>query len=678
MTFRSVLLGLLLGAGIASFGWFNDSVLHQAPLAVNMIPTGVYGLLTLGLLLINPLLHSFGRAKLLRAEWAVIISLMLIAAVIPGAGLLAHFTQALSYPFHYNEVNTGWRECDVLSYVPETMLVDAGEPGSEQFDRVIRGLTQGLRNLRGGHAAPISEVPWDAWERTLTFWLPVIALLNITCICIALIVHRQWAHRERVRYPVAYFASELLAGADERRWPSVIYNPRFWLGFAPTFAILFLDSLRPWSDNVISVPLMFDFTAILDKFTVLKPVPDLPLWILRPRIVFVVIGFAYFISSEGSFSLGFSTVLYSAAYLLMYKIGINTREGSGFSGAIESWQRFGSYLGLAGIILYIGRRHYASVLARAFGVRRGDAVASHEIWAARLALAALVALTLIISIVTDLAIPLTILFLVLILVMFLSLARLYVELGLFTVYAWWFPVTIIFGLFGFASLGPRMLVILGILSQVVAVFPSVTMIAMASNAMRIAESAGVAPRRISPWMVAVLLLALGAGVFCTMYVQYNWGVPTPGWSGMMAAREPYNQIQQGIQSFVGEREGWESLRWEYFRPNREFLWSVAAGIALVLIASVMRLRYTWWPLHPLVFLVWGIWPLAVLGFSFFLGWAIKWGITHFGGGAAYQRNRPLFVGMIAGEFACAIGFTIWGLIYYLIHGYAGPTIWWHP
>ncbi len=37
---------------------------------------------------------------------------------------------------------------------------------------------------------------------------------------------------------------------------------------------------------------------------------------------------------------------------------------------------------------------------------------------------------------------------------------------------------------------------------------------------------------------------------------------------------------------------------------------VFAGVALVLGFSVCRLRYSWWPLHPIMFLVWGTWTMS--------------------------------------------------------------------
>lgn len=54
MTFRSIVIGLLFGAFIALFTYFNDWVLLQSNLASNLVPTIVYGVLVLGLLVGSP------------------------------------------------------------------------------------------------------------------------------------------------------------------------------------------------------------------------------------------------------------------------------------------------------------------------------------------------------------------------------------------------------------------------------------------------------------------------------------------------------------------------------------------------------------------------------------------------------------------------------------------------
>jgi uncharacterized protein DUF6785/uncharacterized protein DUF6784 len=672
MTFRSILIGLVLGTGLVSYSWFNTNVLHQADLFGNMIPVGVYGLLVLGMLAINPVLHAMGRFRFRAAEWATVVALLLASVVVAGPLLFAHFSQMIVLPRHWQSVNTGWRQSDLVSFAPDVMLAETGASGSEQYNDVVVGLIQGLHT--GPRTLGLEEVPWAAWVRPLSFWIPLVALLHIACICLVVIVHKQWAYRERVRYPVAHFASALMAGAEKHPWPDILHQPRFWLGFLPVFCILSINVLASWFQNIITVPLLFDLTAILQKFPGLNQAPDMA-WILRPRLVFTVIGFAYFIGTDASFSLGISPIVFSAAFLTMYEMGINPRGQPYLTGGIEGHQRFGAYLAVTAMVLYTGRQHYFSVLSRAFGLRLGDAVEPHLTRAARVGLLAGAGMVVLLWQALGLALPLAILVVFLLLTMFLVIARINVETGLFNINVWWHPVGIGLGLFGFSALGPRQMTILAMLSGMLTIYPVVTMVAMGANAVKIGADRGLAVRKLAPWMMVAATLALVVGVLVMIYTQYNFGIQT---TPKRPSSEVFEIVERELNHYAGDTEGWENLRWEYFRPSKDFVWATVAGFVMVLICSILRLRHTWWRLHPILFLVWGTWPLAVLGFSFLTGWFLTRTIQHFGGGAAYERNKPLFLGMVAGEFSVAITFTIWGLIYYAIHGVPGPGFWLYP
>ena len=67
----------------------------------------------------------------------------------------------------------------------------------------------------------------------------------------------------------------------------------------------------------------------------------------------------------------------------------------------------------------------------------------------------------------------------------------------------------------------------------------------------------------------------------------------------------------------------------------------------------MRSRYWWWPLHPLGYALHCCWSLHVLWFPFFIAWLVKSLILRYGGGKAFVRLRPAFVGLILGEFGMA-------------------------
>jgi len=88
----------------------------------------------------------------------------------------------------------------------------------------------------------------------------------------------------------------------------------------------------------------------------------------------------------------------------------------------------------------------------------------------------------------------------------------------------------------------------------------------------------------------------------------------------------------------------------------------------VIVFSILRLRLPWWPLHPMLFLLWATWPMVVISHSFLLGWAIKKTVVRFGGSSLVRKLKPLMVGIIAGEVAGAFFCMLAGIIYYICTG----------
>jgi len=87
----------------------------------------------------------------------------------------------------------------------------------------------------------------------------------------------------------------------------------------------------------------------------------------------------------------------------------------------------------------------------------------------------------------------------------------------------------------------------------------------------------------------------------------------------------------------------------------------------------MRLRFTWWPLHPLPFLLLNTWCLSRMNFSFFIGWAIKVALLKVGGGKVFTRSKAFFIGVIVGQIVMAGLWVTVSAIYFLCTG-AQPKV----
>jgi hypothetical protein len=86
----------------------------------------------------------------------------------------------------------------------------------------------------------------------------------------------------------------------------------------------------------------------------------------------------------------------------------------------------------------------------------------------------------------------------------------------------------------------------------------------------------------------------------------------------------------------------------------------------------MRRMFVWWPLHPLGAALSVTWIMCVFWFPALVAWLVKVVITRYGGLKAYLKLRPLFLGLIFGEFLMAV---FWTLISFLF-GTAAPLFPW--
>ena len=75
--------------------------------------------------------------------------------------------------------------------------------------------------------------------------------------------------------------------------------------------------------------------------------------------------------------------------------------------------------------------------------------------------------------------------------------------------------------------------------------------------------------------------------------------------------------------------------------------TVAAFASFVIF---MYHRFLWWPLHPIGCVTGSSWGVKMMLFSIFLGWFLKYIILRYGGLRGHRMARPLFLGLIFGEY----------------------------
>ena len=668
MSKRSVIFGFLGAAIICGLCFFNDHVLNQTHLVGNYMPVFVYGLLFVFTACVNPLL---GRFRLKAAELSVVMLITLVPCCLPGSGLLRTFFPTLVLPYHYNKTITSWRANNVLSLVPDGMLADI----STNEDTVLGGMIQGLSE--GSKHVEFSEIPWGAWQKPLLFWLPIILSILFACLALAVIIHRQWCEHEHLQYPIAMYANAMMP--DENGRTAIFHNRLFWIGFAYVLAIYINNYLYQWYPEYV-IPVQTRL-RLWPFHKVLKLVyRGGSSWsLLNPAIFYSVIGFAFFIPTDASLAFGLGPWLWSSLNGMMLNYGINLERivegGDGYTAPRpKTFMLFGSNFGLFAVMLYTGRYYYGKVVKAMFGVK-SDEVGEEAAWAAR-------TFTFFILLFVGLLIfrvgidwPLAVLYTLMMVVFFTVIARIVCESGLFHVQVSLFPCAILWGIIGSSNLGPKMIFLMQMISIIVTCDPRENMMPFATNGLKLIQKYKQPIGRTAFLAGCAIVLGLLIALPITLYFHYDHGFATnDSWANVSVPRMTFNNAMavmnklkaQGVLEQAGTVTGLS--RFLEMKPHAFCTWCFIIGFVLVLLMGAAKLRYTWWPLSPLLLVTWNTSHLHAFAGSFLIGCVIKSLVLKFGGNKTYNKLKPLMVGMITGEIMGSLIPSIIALIFYLVTG----------
>lgn len=662
MTLRAAILGLLAAAFICGFTYYNDCVLQQSLLISDHMPVLIYGGLLLFVALVNPVLRRLHAPLALRpAELALVMALVLSSCCVPAFGLMRTFTASLMLPHHHALIEPAWREHGVVGLVPAQMLADISTDENATLTAFVQGLGEGNRHISW------DRIPWRAWTRTLAFWLPIVLLLWVGLVALALAVHPQWAQHEQLPYPIARFADSLLQGRETAR--SVLGSRLFWLGSTAVWLIYTWNYLQGWFPELVPVKLRLTFWPLASLFPTFMQGGGERLLVVDLR--FMPIGFAFFLAADVSFSLGVGPYLWCWVVGLFASFGIALEVGDYQSLRPASLINFGAYLGMLLAILYCGRYYYADLFKRAIGLR--GAAGAEQVWACRVFMVCAAGFTALLC-GAGLDWPLALGYAFGTIVIFVVVSRISAETGLFFIQVSTFPCVVLWGLLGTQALGPRAVAVLSLLSGVLLLDPREALMPYMVNSLRLLEWHRIRLGRSTVLCVLAIVLGLCIAVPVTLYFQYDRGLESvDGWT-QLATSYPFTNAlaakrelaASGTLAVADAARGLERFR--HLAPNHACLLGFLAGLVLVLLCSAGRVRFTRWPVHPVLFLIWGTYPAWRFAPCFLLGWLIKGITVRYGGAQLYRRLLPLFSGLIAGEIMGYLTGVVAGLAYSLWTG----------
>ncbi len=143
-------------------------------------------------------------------------------------------------------------------------------------------------------------------------------------------------------------------------------------------------------------------------------------------------------------------------------------------------------------------------------------------------------------------------------------------------------------------------------------------------------------RLVWGYLIALVVAAVSSIWLTTTRAYAQGGVTMNNWYFNAGPNFNYSYLAQMIQDPTG--------------PAWYGLGLAAAGGALYPALAGLRFQYPGWSIHPLGLAVGGVWMMDTMWFTCFLAWLLKSLILRYGGNRQYQRLRPVFLGLICGQF----------------------------
>ncbi len=615
LTLRVLIIGLLLV--IINSYWINlfipfyGGILHSY---MSLFSNTVFTLLVI--LLLNPLLARIRPHYALHGSEALVIYIMLImVSTVGGAPHLSYLAYMLPHPYWFASSENDWDNL-FLGHIPDWMTVQN---------------TQVLRGFYEGDSSFWMSQNFNSWLVPLLTWSIFMLVLYFVLMCMNTILRKQFTDYERLTYPITWLPLEM-----GRKPASFFTNKLMWIGFGIAAGGGLINGLSHLFPALPSLPIRALDNRITHLFL------ERPWNAVGTMLIALhpfAIGLSFFMPLDLAFSSLFFFFFGKGVLVLKSALGLQMD-------LYLDEQSEGAWIGLGLLALWVGRRHLKQVFTLA-ATGKGEIDDAKEPMKYKWAIWGIVVgvfFLILFAVKAGFSIWVFLLFIAIYFLMAISLTKVRAGLGppmhevIFKD-----PATTMVAALGTRTVGAKNLTLMSFLYWLNRVNTSHPM-PNQLEAFRISEQAQLNSRKLT----VVMLAALAVSIVTTWTVYYSHAYERgAGVGGGGIAWECFNRLQRWLNSPT-----------EYNYPA---IIAMGTGFGVTLILSALKLRFLWWPFHPIGYVIgtgrWG--DLSFIWFPMLLCWALKLGILRYGGLKAYRKAIPFFAGLILGDYSMA---CLWGII----------------
>ena len=611
MTLRALLLGLLCVVVEAAVIPYNEAVVRGTSLTGNHLPACSMILLLALVLIANPIARKLRPGLEFKpAELAVVWILSSIAANPPFRGFAGFIVPLIASIRYYATPANKWTELLAPHLKPGTFV------GSDRAAELF---------YEGNWGAPIQ---WEPWVRPCLYWSLFAMALYLASLGLAVLFRKQWSEHERFGYPLLQAPLELVTAPREGRlFNDLLADPRLWWGVAIAVALHTVNGLHSQFPVVPEIPTHF---PLHQAFTT-RPWITMRWWpALNLDVYLAVIGIAYLIPLEISFSFWFFFLFFKLEYVLCDWLG---RPMNPWIAA--SRQSFGAEMVIAGYMFWTARHHLREVMRRvihpdpdadeALSYRLAFVAAAGGLLACGTMLCVAGAVPWVVACILALWIGIT-----------FCLTWMVINGGMYLVQAPFFPSEMLVMALGAEKVGLHSLVVMRIPERALMRDWGEILMPHLLQGFRLAGHTGLSRRALAMPILFGLALCLAIAVPMTIRTGHNVGAISTIW---------------GTPNFT--RAAWQPLsNWAQKPPaaSPQEVSQVIAGALFAALMLVMRARTAWFGLHPIGFAVGASYANFHLWSSLMFGWMIKVALLKIGGFRMFRNARPIFLGLIVGDY----------------------------
>jgi len=626
---RSLLLGALLIPLVTLWVAATDNIYGGSPTYLSIFFHAV--ILLAALMAVNGLLRLIGpRYAFTRAEMLLIYMMIGVSSGVVGSQFMAILVPSLAHPFRYATDANHWAD-KLLPYLPMDAMVS---------DPVA------LRNFYEGGSTLYSLANLVPWLRPGLLWAGFIAVTQLMCLAINLLIRQQWTQYEKLSFPLVVLPMEMTAGGPASMWRSKL----MWLGFGISALIDLCNGLKTYWPAIPYIPVKFRYLDFSGRWSAALMATGVSLYPF-------LIGIAFLLPMDLTFSTWFFLLFFKFQRLVCAGLGYPSPEPWASAGhstppaMVE--QGTGGYLAVVVFGLWAARRHLAAVWT---AIWRGSTteqqgaarVAPAEVGEYRLAAGFLaVGLVLTTAFAVSLGMPVCtgFLYILFYLVINIAIAKIRAEAGAPT-HGFHFagPDQILLTAIGANKMQVREMAAWGLFFGFNRGYTGVPMPHQLEG-LKMGELAGARHQSVATAAGIATVLGCFAAVWALLHLCFREGVEQMGGSVRLGSPQGWQLVNMWLTNAEG--------------PNWGGLAGIAVGFLFASFLMAMRFRFVWWQFHPIGYAIGPDWTTGVIWVPLMIGWAWKTLMLRYTGPCLYKAAVPLALGLMLGEFAVG-GF--WSLL----------------